>query len=142
MARKLGEVGIAVEVRPFEFALFLDDVKKGNFQLCSLQMSDIVEPDMMRALFHATRVPTAENGWAGANRFRYRDGEVDRWLDAGAAEAIPPGGGRSTRRCRRSWRSTFPCCPFGTRTTCWSTAAVCAGWRCSRPGASRACSGR
>jgi peptide/nickel transport system substrate-binding protein len=90
MARKLGEVGIAVDVRPFEFALFLDDVKKGNFQLCSLQMSDIVEPDMMRALFHATRIPTAENAWAGANRFRYRDGEVDRWLDAGAAESDPP----------------------------------------------------
>jgi peptide/nickel transport system substrate-binding protein len=85
MARQLGEVGIAVEVRPFEFALFLDDVKKGNFQLCSLQMTDIVEPDMMRALFHGTRVPSAANGWNGANRFRYRDDEVDRWLDEGAA---------------------------------------------------------
>jgi peptide/nickel transport system substrate-binding protein len=89
MARQLGEVGIAVEVRPFELALFIDDLNKGNFQLCSLQIADMVEPDMMRAIFHATRVPSADNGWRGKNRFRYRDAEVDRWLDAGAAESDP-----------------------------------------------------
>jgi peptide/nickel transport system substrate-binding protein len=89
MARQLGEVGIAVDVRPFEFATFLSDVRKGNVQLFSLQMPDIVEPDMLRALFHSGRIPTAENAWAGANRFRFRNGAVDRRLDQAAAVRDP-----------------------------------------------------
>jgi peptide/nickel transport system substrate-binding protein len=85
MARQLADIGIAVEVRPFDFGTFLDDVKKGNFELFTLQMVNVVEPDMLRALFHSERIPRLETRWAGTNRFRYRNVEVDRWMDAGAA---------------------------------------------------------
>jgi peptide/nickel transport system substrate-binding protein len=89
MARQLGEVGIAVDVRPFEFATFMDDVRKGNVQLFTLQMADLVEPDMLRALFHQGRIPTAANGYSGTNRFHYRNPRVDQWLDEGARTSDP-----------------------------------------------------
>ncbi len=89
MARQLGEVGIAVEVRPFDFGTFLDDVRKGNFQLFTLQMTDLIEPDMLRALFHSSRIPTAENRWVGTNRFRHADAELDRWLTEASQVADP-----------------------------------------------------
>ena len=37
IAQQLGEVGIAVEVRSFEFATMFADVKRGSFQLASMQ---------------------------------------------------------------------------------------------------------
>ncbi len=87
MARQLGDVGIAVDVRPFEFATFMDDVRKGNFQLFALQLTDVVEPDYLRAVLHSSRIPTPANSFGGTNRFRYQNREVDGWLDQGAATA-------------------------------------------------------
>jgi peptide/nickel transport system substrate-binding protein len=90
MARQLEEVGIQVDVRPFDFATFMDDVKKGNFQIFSLQATDVIEPDMLRAFFHSTRIPSEATHYAGNNRFRYRDDKVDRWLDEGKATVRDP----------------------------------------------------
>jgi peptide/nickel transport system substrate-binding protein len=89
MASQLKEVGIEVDVRPFEFATFIDDVKKGNFQIFSLQATDVIEPDMLRAFFHSSRIPTDANHFSGLNRVHYRDAEVDGWLDQGAAVRDP-----------------------------------------------------
>jgi peptide/nickel transport system substrate-binding protein len=89
MARQLAAVGIAVDVRPFDFATFLDDVKKGNAQLFTLQVTDVVEPDMMRSLFHSDKIPTAANNWGGLNRFRYANPALDALLDEGARHADP-----------------------------------------------------
>jgi peptide/nickel transport system substrate-binding protein len=85
MASQLGEVGFDVEVRAYEFATFLGDVKRGNVQLFTLQLPEVTEPDFMFAFFHSSRVPTHDNPDAGANRFRYRDRELDAWLTAGRA---------------------------------------------------------
>jgi len=87
MAQGWREIGVEVEVRPFEYGTFMDDVKKGNFDIYSLQASDLIEPDMLRAFFHSSRIPRAEGRWNGQNRFRYLDPEVDVWLDEGAANA-------------------------------------------------------
>jgi peptide/nickel transport system substrate-binding protein len=89
MARQLAAVGIEVDVRPFEFATFMDDVKKGNFQIFSLQATDVIEPDMLRAFLHSSRIPTEATHFAGNNRFRYRNPTVDAWLDQGAAASDP-----------------------------------------------------
>ena len=83
LAQSLATVGVAVEVRPYEWGTFLDDVKKGNFDLFSLQATDLVEPDMLRAFFHSARIPRASVQWNGNNRVRYQDAEVDAWLDEG-----------------------------------------------------------
>jgi peptide/nickel transport system substrate-binding protein len=83
IASMLGEVGIDVELRAFEWSTFFADVKKGNFQLFSMQLPEISEPDLYRTFFASSRIPTHENLDAGNNRTRYRNPEVDRLLDEG-----------------------------------------------------------
>jgi peptide/nickel transport system substrate-binding protein len=85
IARQLAEVGIEVDVRPFDLATFIDDVNKGNFQLLSLQVTDVIEPDMLRPFFHSSRIPSVETHFDGKNRFHYRNAAVDRLLDDAAA---------------------------------------------------------
>lgn len=86
IAAQLAEVGVAVEVRPLEFHLFLSDVKKGNYQLYTLQSAEIAEPNMFRNFLHSAYAPTAKNLDAGINRMRYRDAHMDQLLDRGQKE--------------------------------------------------------
>jgi peptide/nickel transport system substrate-binding protein len=72
-------------VRSFEFATFFADIKKGQYQLASLQTGEIAEPDMYITFFHSSRIPTpAEPDLA--NRWHYRSPEADRLIDAGRRE--------------------------------------------------------
>jgi peptide/nickel transport system substrate-binding protein len=82
LAAQLREVGIEVEVEPFEFATFFSQVKKGAYQLASMQTSDITEPDYYFTYFHSSRIPTERNPDDG-NRWRYRNGRIDALTLAG-----------------------------------------------------------
>jgi peptide/nickel transport system substrate-binding protein len=82
IAEYLGEVGIAVDVRPFEFATFFADVKKGNYQLASMQTAEIAEPDMYYPYFHSERIPTPELPDLG-NRWRYSSQRADELIMRG-----------------------------------------------------------
>jgi peptide/nickel transport system substrate-binding protein len=84
-AAQLADVGIAVEVRPFEFGTFFDDIKHGTYQLATMQSSEITEPDFYYFYFNSGRIPNAKDPNAG-NRWRYRSPEVDRLTTAGRAE--------------------------------------------------------
>jgi peptide/nickel transport system substrate-binding protein len=86
IATMLREVGIGVELRVNEFATFFADVKKGNYQMFTMQIPEIVEPDLYTTFFASTRIPTREAIDAGANRVRYRNPELDRLLDRGRIE--------------------------------------------------------
>src|SRR5262249_18244183 len=82
IAQDLADVGIAVEVRSFEFATVFADIKRGNYQLASMQTGEIAEPDMYFVYFHSSRIPTpAEPDLA--NRWHYRSAEADRLIEAG-----------------------------------------------------------
>jgi peptide/nickel transport system substrate-binding protein len=85
IAAQLAEVGIEVEVRPFEFATFFADIKKGNFQLASMQTSDITDPDFYFTYFHSSRIPSGELP-DGGNRWRYRNPRVDDLTERGRHE--------------------------------------------------------
>ena len=85
IAAQLGAAGIAVEVRSFEFATFFADVKKGIYQLASMQTAELNEPDYYYFYFHSSRVPDARNP-DGGNRWRYRSAELDRHVEAGRRE--------------------------------------------------------
>ena len=82
IAAQLSEVGIAVEVRSFEFATFFADVKRGAYQLASLQTADITEPDFYFMYFHSSWIPAAPK-FDGFNRWRYHSDVVDRLTLAG-----------------------------------------------------------
>lgn len=75
--RNLADVGIAVDVRSYEFATLFADVLKGNVQLYTLQWVGVTDPDMLRRVFHSTQTPPA-----GFNRGYYKNAEVDRLIDA------------------------------------------------------------
>jgi peptide/nickel transport system substrate-binding protein len=90
IASMLRQVGIGVELRVYEFATFFADIKKGNFQLFSMQIPEIAEPDLYKNFFASARIPTRDNLDAGGNRVRYRNPDVDRLLVAGQAALDRP----------------------------------------------------
>jgi peptide/nickel transport system substrate-binding protein len=85
IAAQLAEVGIEVEVRSFEFATFFADVKKGQYQLASMQTSEITEPDYYFTYFNSSWIPNARQP-DGYNRWHYINGDVDRLTEAGRRE--------------------------------------------------------
>lgn len=85
IAAQLARLDVAIEVRPFEFGTFFADVKKGAYQLASMQTGDITEPDMYYAYFHSSRIPDKDHP-DDTNRWRYANPEVDRLLTAGRSE--------------------------------------------------------
>jgi peptide/nickel transport system substrate-binding protein len=68
LAEEWARVGLAVEVRPFDLATFLDDVRRGSFDVALLQLPDTLEPDVLRWMFHSRNVP-APGDPAGATFF-------------------------------------------------------------------------
>lgn len=85
LASQLARVGVDVDVQPFEFNTFFADIKKGNYQLATMQTAEVVEPDTYFAYFHSSRIPDKANPDVG-NRWRYRSPELDRLLDDGRHE--------------------------------------------------------
>lgn len=78
----LREIGVALDVRTYEFATLYADVQAGNFQLYFLQWTggSLADPDILRRVFHSNQVPPA-----GFNRGHYSNPDVDRLLDEASA---------------------------------------------------------
>lgn len=85
LASQLRDAGIDVEIRSFEWATFFSDVKKGNYQLATIQSPEITEPDFHHWFFKSTNWPTTKNP-DGGNRVRYANAEVDQLVEAGRTE--------------------------------------------------------
>ncbi|HEY5949955.1 MAG TPA: ABC transporter substrate-binding protein [Kofleriaceae bacterium] len=88
IAAQLATVGIDVEVRSFEFGTFFADIKKGNYQIATMQSPEITEPDFHHWFFHSTRWPSKKDP-DGSNRWRYKNPEMDRLVEAGRSELDP-----------------------------------------------------
>lgn len=86
IAAQLGDAGIAVEVRSFEFATFFADIKTGTYQLASMQSAELNEPDYYYFYFHSSRVPVKGVNPDGGNRWRYRSKELDGLVERGRRE--------------------------------------------------------
>ena len=82
---QLAEVGIALDLRSYEFATLMSDVVRGNVQLYTLQYVGVTDPDMLRRAFHSAQVPPD-----GFNRGHYANPEVDRLIEA-ATSALDEG---------------------------------------------------
>jgi peptide/nickel transport system substrate-binding protein len=82
--QNLRAIGIALEVRTYEFATLYADVLKGSFQLFTLQWvgGAVADPDILRRVFHSAQVPPA-----GFNRGFFRDPRVDTLLEEAAVTA-------------------------------------------------------
>ncbi len=84
--QQLREVGIALDIRSFEFATFYSDVTHGAFQLYSLRwIGGNEDPDIFEALFDSASVPPRR-----FNRGYYSNPEVDRLIaDARSTVDLP-----------------------------------------------------
>ena len=79
MQQQLRQVGIALDIRSFEFATFYADVMKGAFQLYSLRwVGGNEDPDIFYYAFHSSSFPPKH-----ANRSYYVNPEMDRLIEAG-----------------------------------------------------------
>jgi len=88
IAAQLAEIGITVELHSYEFGTFFADIKKGNYQLASMQTNAITSADWYYTYFNSARIPTDKDPDAN-NRWRYRNADVDRWTIDGRAELDP-----------------------------------------------------
>jgi len=77
LQQQLRQVGIALDIRTFEFATFFSDVTHGLFQLYSLRwIGGNEDPDIFEYIFHSAKFPPN-----GANRGYFTDPRVDALID-------------------------------------------------------------
>ncbi len=78
LQQQLRQVGIALDIRSFEFATFFSDVMKGQFQFYSLRWVGYSnqDPDIFEDAFHSASFPPRRD-----NRGFYANPAVDRLLD-------------------------------------------------------------
>jgi peptide/nickel transport system substrate-binding protein len=80
LQQQLARVGIALDVRSYEFATFYSDVTRGAFQLYSLRwIGGNEQPDIFSYVYSTARIPPK-----GANRGRYSNPKLDALLDDAA----------------------------------------------------------
>lgn len=77
---QLAPAGIELDLQPLEWGTFLNDVKRGNYQIAMLKWQPVVDPDILRLAYHSASIPTEGNGWGGGNRMRYRNERADERL--------------------------------------------------------------
>ncbi len=87
IASQLGEIGIDIDVRSFEFGTFFADIKRGNYQIASMQTADITEPDYFFTYFHSSRIPTEKDKHVH-NRWRFTNARVDDLTMRGRSEMV------------------------------------------------------
>jgi peptide/nickel transport system substrate-binding protein len=78
IAQELLDVGVTVDVTPLELGTMLARLNAGDFDLATLQLPELTEPNVLRVFLDSASIPPE-----GANRGRVRDAELDRLLDLG-----------------------------------------------------------
>lgn len=86
LQQQLRAVGIALDVRSFEFATFYSDISRGAFAIYGLRwIGGNEDPDIFRYAFATSSFPPR-----GANRGHYSNAELDRLLQTAARESDQP----------------------------------------------------
>jgi len=82
LQQQLRDVGIALDIRSFEFATFFSDVTHGAFQLYGLRwIGGNEDPDIFEYAFHSAKFPPN-----GANRGFYSNARLDALIDQARRE--------------------------------------------------------
>jgi peptide/nickel transport system substrate-binding protein len=84
IAQGLADVGLPVDVVPLELGTLIARLNAGDFDLATLQLPEMTEPNVLRHFLHSGSIPPA-----GANRGRARDADLDALLDEGDRVADP-----------------------------------------------------
>lgn len=82
LQQQLRDVGIALDIRTFEFATFFSDVTRGAYQLYSLRwIGGNEDPDIFEYAFHSAKFAPH-----GANRSYYANPRLDALIDQARSE--------------------------------------------------------
>ncbi len=82
LQQQLRDVGIALDIRTFEFATFFADVTRGAYQVHSLRwVGGNEDPDIFEYVFHSAKFSPH-----GANRTYYSNPRVDALIDQARSE--------------------------------------------------------
>lgn len=85
LQQQLRDVGIALDIRTLENAVFLSEVTKGAFQIYSLRwIGGNQDPDIFEYVFHSSSIPPQR-----ANRGYYSNPKVDALLNQARTEIDP-----------------------------------------------------
>src|SRR5208283_2163059 len=85
LQQQLRDVGIALDIRTFEFATFFADVTSGAYQMYSLRwIGGNEDPDIFEYAFHSDKFPPH-----GANRSFYMNPRLDALIKEGRSETDP-----------------------------------------------------
>ena len=77
LQQQLAQAGIALEIRNYEPATFIQDLTRGSFQIFALQwIGGNESPEIFGYAFSSARIPPK-----GPNRGRYRNPQLDALLD-------------------------------------------------------------
>ncbi len=83
LQQQLRAIGIALDIRSFEFATFYSDITHGSFAIYGLRwIGGNEDPDIFRYAFASSSFPPH-----GANRGKYSNAEVDRLLQSASVES-------------------------------------------------------
>ena len=74
----LREVGIDMQIQSTEFSTFMEDVRKGNFQMFSLRRAGVSDPDFYHTIFHSESLAPV-----GQNRGYFVNPRVDQLIEQG-----------------------------------------------------------
>jgi peptide/nickel transport system substrate-binding protein len=75
-------VGVAVELRPLEFATFYADLQRGSFQVSAQRwVGGNNDPDIFESVFSSKKIPPN-----GSNRGHYRNPQLDALIDQARME--------------------------------------------------------
>jgi peptide/nickel transport system substrate-binding protein len=75
-------VGVAVELRPLEFATFYADLQRGSFQVSAQRwVGGNNDPDIFESVFSSRKIPPN-----GSNRGHYRNPKLDTLIDQARME--------------------------------------------------------
>jgi peptide/nickel transport system substrate-binding protein len=77
LQEQLAQIGIALDIRSYEWATFYNDIRKGNFQLYSLAWVGIEDPDIYYQTCHSSQVPPLGN-----NRGYFQEETIDQLTEA------------------------------------------------------------
>jgi peptide/nickel transport system substrate-binding protein len=82
LQQQLRDVGIALDIRTYEFATFFSDITRGAYQVHSLRwVGGNEDPDIFEYVFHSAKFSPN-----GANRTYYANPRVDELIDQARAE--------------------------------------------------------
>lgn len=82
LQQQLRDVGIALDIRTYEFATFFSDVSRGAYQLHTLRwVGGNEDPDIFEYVFHSAKFSPH-----GANRTYYANPRVDTLIDQARSE--------------------------------------------------------